>query len=261
MGNDLAGGIVEVDLEQSHRLPGVVVAGGRRSELVADDNLHHIGSPGSVGCASAVTNRAHVHRRHWFECIGQCGHQGDAGWSSDLFASVDAERWSIALGEEAGDCRGWIGQFAMSSVNRSAPYRYGAAHDSIDVEYLKSGARADDVDDGIDRADFVEFDIEHRHAMHCAFDRGERIECGERAIANANWQIAPHQQLADHAIWAMPWVVLVIVGVFMTVLVIVGVFMTVLVLMRVIVDHHDGVCSGHSAAQHGFEHQRVIVDA
>ena len=39
------------------------------------------------------------------------------------------------------------------------------------------------------------------------------------------------------------------------------VLVIVLMLMRVIVDHHDGVCSGHSAAQHGFEHQRVIVDA
>ena len=111
----------------------------------------------------------------------------------------------------------------MSSVNRSAPYRDGAAHDSIDAEYLKSGARSDDVDDGIDRANFVELDIKHRHAMHCAFDRGECIECCEGAIANANWQIAVHQQFADHAIWAMPFVmgVTVLVLVLMTVVVVV----------------------------------------
>ena len=50
----------------------------------------------------------------------------------------------------------------------------------VDAEHLERGARADDVDDGVDAADLVEVDLVGRAPVEAALDLGQRGEGGLR---------------------------------------------------------------------------------
>ena len=49
----------------------------------------------------------------------------------------------------------------------------------IDPKHLESGARADDVDDGVDTAHLVELDVVDRRVVHRSFGFAEGVKDGE----------------------------------------------------------------------------------
>ena len=53
---------------------------------------------------------------------------------------------------------------------------------SVDVEHLEGGAGADDVDDGVERADLVEVDLAGRSAVELPLDLGQRPEDGQGPV-------------------------------------------------------------------------------
>ena len=102
---------------------------------------------------------------------------------------------------------------------------------------------ADDVDDGVDRPDFVELDIVGGRAMHGPLDVGEHPKRRLGTFAHSFREIGGVDQLTDHPVAAVVW-------------------MTVLMIMVVIVVEHDdvGVGGGDPAARHVVERQGVAVE-
>ena len=134
----------------------------------------------------------------------------------------------------------------MSGQHRALANGDRAAHDVLDIQRLQRGARADDVDDGIDRPDLMELDFAGGHAVHCSFHLGEQAEGSLGAVTNALGQIGRIDQIADCPVAAMMLGVLVIMR--MIIIVVVG------------ENHNVGLGRCHSAAHHVLERQRVSVE-
>ena len=55
----------------------------------------------------------------------------------------------------------------------------------VDAEVLEGGGDADDVDDGVERADLVELDLVGGDAVDLALGRGQRGDDAQRPLADA----------------------------------------------------------------------------
>jgi hypothetical protein len=64
-----------------------------------------------------------------------------------------------------------------------------------------SGEHADDIDDGIDAADFVQVDLVHGHAVDAALDLADAGEDTHRALLDVAEKCASFDDLADVARW------------------------------------------------------------
>jgi hypothetical protein len=70
-------------------------------------------------------------------------------------------------------------------------------HDPIGLQELERKHRADDVDDRIDRADFVQVDFADRHAVHLGFGLAESLEERLGSCLPGRAQRRPVDQAAD----------------------------------------------------------------
>jgi hypothetical protein len=64
----------------------------------------------------------------------------------------------------------------------------------VDVEHLECARRSDDVDDGIERADFVEVHLLRRSTVDAPLSSGQRLERGQRTLPHSLGQAG----LLDH---------------------------------------------------------------
>ena len=64
----------------------------------------------------------------------------------------------------------------MCTLNRAAADIQGRGHPAIDAEMRASHGRTDDVDNGVDRADFVEVNLLDGHRMNFCFGLAEKLK-------------------------------------------------------------------------------------
>ena len=76
------------------------------------------------------------------------------------------------------------GSGPCAACTRPRPSGSGADVHGVDAEVREAERRADDVDDGVERADLVELDLLGRDAVHAPLGLGEAREDGERALAH-----------------------------------------------------------------------------
>ena len=112
---------------------------------------------------------------------GQRGEQGGAGRRRQL----ERRRRRRSVGAAAAAARpppapGWAAGRGRPRTMPSADGDRAGAH-LVDAEHLEGGARADDVDDGVERADLVEVDARRRSTpWRRALGLGQRVEDGQR---------------------------------------------------------------------------------
>ena len=76
-----------------------------------------------------------------------------------------------------------------------------------DAEQVQRGAGAHDVDDGVEAADFVEFDFVEADAVHLGFCFAEGAEHAQSVRLHVVWNVGVGDEGNDVAIWAMRCVV------------------------------------------------------
>ena len=109
--------------------------------------------------------------------VGEGGQQRGAGRGGELDGDVDAVA-SGAAGEQRDHRRRRVGQQAVGGARPCrCPTATGAGAHLVDAEHLERGARADDVDDGVERADLVEVRPRRRSVRwRRALDLGQPLE-------------------------------------------------------------------------------------
>ena len=93
VGQRLAGGVVQVHLEQDHRL-----AGGETGSAGPDDDLGEVGSVPEIGGAGTESGPIDGHRRHRSPLGDESGQQGGTGRRGQLHRDVEADRWVLPAG-------------------------------------------------------------------------------------------------------------------------------------------------------------------
>ena len=180
VGERLAGGVVDVDLEHHDRLPAQ-----HRVARCADHDLRGVGLAVEIAGAGAEAAAVDRHRRHRAEPRGERGQQRRARRSGELHAEVDAAGGGADAGEQLHHRGGRVGQEPVGgSHHPGAGDDHRAVHD-VDVEHLERGAGADDIDDGVEAADLVEVDLLGRPAVEAPLGLGEGGEDGEGTASDA----------------------------------------------------------------------------
>ncbi len=90
-------------------------------------------------------------------------------------------------------------QRTVRALDHSTAERQRRDDQLADRQRIDGPGGADDVDDRVDRADFVEFDVVGIHAVDLAFRFGEPREDLQRQLANPRREIARANQVADRA--------------------------------------------------------------
>ena len=85
----------------------------------------------------------------------------------------------------------------MRAAHRAAAEVQRRGDDPIGAEPLEREDAADDVDDRVERADFVQVDVVDRHLVDVRFDRREPAEQRDRAIARRRRQRRAGDQPLD----------------------------------------------------------------
>ncbi len=101
----------------------------------------------------------------------------------------DEFEWLIDLGERnAGKNleRGGSGEGepAVGAVDESRAFEEGGRKDAVDAQSMDADAKGDDVDDGINGADFVEGDFVGGHSVNLPLGDGDAVKDGERPGLN-----------------------------------------------------------------------------
>ncbi len=201
----------------------------------SDEHLDHVRAAGRVGVAGAVARGLHRHRRHRAERVGERGEDGHPGRGRELHRRVDADDRHATAGEHPGDCRWGVGQLAVGGLDRAVAHRQRRSDDAVDAEGVQGRADADDVDDGVGRADLVELHIVGRDTVDGALGFGELGEDTVGALAHPVGERGVGEQLPD------------------------GPHRSVLVPVRGVGD--DGLGRGDPAPLGALERQRVAVQA
>ena len=85
----------------------------------------------------------------------------------------------------------------MGGLDRAVAHRQRRGNDAVDAEGVQGRADADDVDDGVGRADLVELDIVGRDTVDGALGLGELGEDTVGALAHPVGQRGVGEQLPD----------------------------------------------------------------
>ena len=113
----------------------------------------------------------------------------------------------------------------MRAVDPAVPIVQSGDENFRDAERLDSRAGADDVGDGVERADLMEMDIFHRLAVDFPLGHGDPLENAERVLLYERRELARGKEFADFAMGAP-----VDMGVFVPVVFVFMVFVFVVVL-------------------------------
>ncbi len=85
----------------------------------------------------------------------------------------------------------------MTGRDLAAAQRQGRGVHRFHTQPLQAGHGADDVDDGVDRADLVEMHLLDGRAVHAGFGLGQALEDPQALSPDAPIQAAGGQQLRD----------------------------------------------------------------
>ena len=174
VGQDLAGGVVEVGLEQHDRLP---------RELGSRPGT----PPPPPGCNWAA-RRSRVPPRRSRSTSMRMGGRGpklDAMAATmaapvGVVSSTATSRPHVGMPAQQPDHRRrGVGQEPVGAADRAHAGRHGRRGHLVDTEDLQRGGRADHVDHGVVRPHLVEVDLLGGPAMEPPLDLGQRGERGQ----------------------------------------------------------------------------------
>lgn len=89
---------------------------------------------------------------------------------------------------------------AVGAVDRALAVMEAGDKDLVDAKCFDADARADDVSDGIERADFVKFHVFGRLAVDLPLGHRDALKDGERMLLHELGEFAVLDQLADLAV-------------------------------------------------------------
>ena len=154
MTNRFARNVVEIGLQQ-HDMFGVFCDGRR-----ADEDPKNVGSFGKRHRSAAAADRFDRHRRHWAETISQSFRDGGSGGRCQFrFDRHIGERNSL---QNLCGPRSRHRTDPMVDFDKPSTRRNSIADHSLNPQQVKRHGNANDINDRIDRADFVEMDLLNR---------------------------------------------------------------------------------------------------
>ena len=158
----------------------------------AEQDAQHVGVVREIVVAGAVADARDPHGRHHAEGLAPV-------WSTTaapvgVVSSTAGPRRRPAFGQQArGGGRGH-GQHAVLGLDGAAADVDGRADDGGDAQLVEGHAGADDVGDGIGRADFVEVDLLDGNLVDGGFGLAQTLEHGGGVLFDAIGQ----SRLVDH---------------------------------------------------------------
>src|SRR5206468_11823219 len=127
----------------------------------------------------AVADPRRHQRFHWPEAYNELRQQRRPGWC-DEFVRLVALRHADAARAEDGERGGSRqGKPAVGAVDETRAFDDRRGQHARFAEQFERNGRADDIHDGIDRADFVEMHFLGRQSVNFSFGHGDALEHGE----------------------------------------------------------------------------------
>jgi hypothetical protein len=200
MGQGLARRVVDIHLEQRHRLTGRPPDGRRRGHRLAEHDLYDVGPTVDVARTRPIADGVRRHGRQRSEPCRQRGQEGGSGRRRELVGDVDAVGGDARIGEEGHDGGRRVREQAVGAPHGAGADGDGRGADLVDVEALEGGAGADDVDDGVERPDLMELDVVGSHAVDATLDHRQSLEDGDGPLVYAAREVGAGEHLEHLAI-------------------------------------------------------------
>lgn len=128
--------------------------GGLRCVLrLADGDTQRVGKVFWIARARTVTDLLNTHRRLRAEGRRKSADDRGSCWRDELLLDVRRVCWDIT--QKIGAGWSWYREASVCAVNGASADVQRRAVPALDVECVDSGAGSDDIDDGIDGADFM----------------------------------------------------------------------------------------------------------
>ena len=190
VGHHLAGGVVDVGLQEDHGL-------ARRPafDRIPQHDLGDVGAVVQLAGAGPEATRSHDHRRQVAPAHDGGGQEGGPRGRGRLERNVDAVAGRPL--EQLDHGRGGRGQEAVGRPVHPGARGHRAGEDLLDAEDVQGGAGPDDVDDGVEAAHLVEVDLARRAAMELALGLGQAVEGGQGQLLDPVRQAGLHDQAGD----------------------------------------------------------------
>ena len=172
--DDFARDVIEICFQQDD----AIGLAHRGLDRLSDKQPHDIRAVAKLFRPGPIANINHSHRGKWTKLVGQHLENGGPRGRGQLKLDRNIDQRNPLEQFERAGCGDRAD--AMCNPHAAAPCRYGTGDDPIGLEQVEPDCHADDIDDRIDRADFVKMDAVDRHAMHAGFGLGHRAEDFQR---------------------------------------------------------------------------------
>ncbi len=156
---------------------------------------------------------------------------GRAGGRDEFVGLVDLAEWNAFEDFHRG--RRGNGKTAMRAIDPALPIVQRGDENLFHAQRFDARADANDIGDGIERADFVKGNLFRRHAVDFSFRYGNARKNAERVFLDKGRKIAGLDELADLAMVAAMGVLTVLM-MLVPVVVLVGVFVLMVAMMAVL---------------------------
>ena len=156
---------------------------------IADQHAQHVRRLPEVVMPRAVADGADLHRRQRAERGRVRREQQRAGRRQQLGLRATGEDRRVT--EQAHRGRRRHGEHTVRRVDHAAPDVDRRADDAVGLEPVEREDRADDVDDGVERADLVQVHALHRHLVNGRFRLCQPLEQGLCAVLPCRRQRGP----------------------------------------------------------------------
>ena len=176
----------------------------RGGDGLAEREAEDVGEACGIACAGAVADAAGAHGRLRAEAGCESADEGGASGGDELFLEVCGVGGEAA--EEIRGCGRGDGEVAVGALDHAAAdvewravpvERLAGVRECLLVEVLDASACADDIDDGVDRANFVEVDLFERDVVDFGFGRAEQLEGGDGEVLHGLGEVGVVDELAD----------------------------------------------------------------
>src|SRR5882757_7780612 len=163
----------------------------------ADQDADNVGLAFEIGGARTVTDGGNAHRRLRTEGSAKRGDDGRACWCDEFLLHAVGVRW-LPLQQFRG-CGSRHGQNAVRHFRGAAADVQGRAGELLDAKGFKSDAGADDVHDGVDRANFVKMNFFDGHVVNGGFSLAEFAKNCGGLLANSRRELRFLQNVENGA--------------------------------------------------------------
>lgn len=141
---------------------------------LADADAQHVWEAVGVARSSTVADGLHAHRRLLAEGRAERAKQGCSSWSGELVWEAFRVRWIFPQQISGGGRGHW--EAAVRAFDGSCTDVYGRRVPGIYLQMVDPSAGGDDIDDGIDRTDFVKVDLLDWNIVNLCFRLAEQLK-------------------------------------------------------------------------------------